>query len=135
MSLALADPLYDVRIWETVDGQFVRRPGAVQTRAVHTRSLDFRVEEFLRTRGAHVGLSDEGGASIDIGRHRLALRGGDPSLDAVIAHAEWVLHDEPGDHAALQEPSIATLRPSARSRANDLMDALQRVTKLEPRLR
>src|SRR5712671_1873238 len=31
------------------------------------RSLDFRFEEFLRTRGGHVGLGDKGYSGIDIG--------------------------------------------------------------------
>jgi hypothetical protein len=31
------------------------------------RSLDFRFEEFLRTRRAHVGLGDKGYPGIDIG--------------------------------------------------------------------
>ena len=31
------------------------------------RSLDFRLEEFLRTRRAHVGLGDKGYPGIDIG--------------------------------------------------------------------
>ena len=56
------------------------------------RSLDFRLEEFLRTRGAHVGLGDEGYAGIDIGRHLFALRGGECRLDPIITHAEGILH-------------------------------------------
>src|SRR5260370_9317073 len=68
-----------------------------------SRSLDFRFEEFLRTRGAHVGLGDKSCPGIDIGRHLLALRGGERYLDAVITHAEWVLHNEPADHVVLQE--------------------------------
>jgi hypothetical protein len=37
------------------------------------RSIDLRVEEFPRTCGIDVGLCDKVGASIDIGRHVLAL--------------------------------------------------------------
>src|ERR1700720_2566559 len=66
-------------------------------------SLDFWFEKFLRTRGAHIGLGDKGCPGIDIGRHRLAFRGGERSLDAVITHAEWVLHDKPGYHVVLQK--------------------------------
>jgi hypothetical protein len=65
-------------------------------------SLDLRVEELLRARGAHIGFGDEGGTGIDSGRHLLALRRGERRLDAVITHAERVLHDEPGDRVTLE---------------------------------
>src|SRR4029077_2717606 len=67
------------------------------------RSLDLRVEELLRTRRAHIGLGDEGRTGIDIGRYLLALRGGERGLDAVIAHAERVLHDQRGERVGLQQ--------------------------------
>src|SRR6267142_5028679 len=41
--------------------------GADQCRQPPYRSLDFRFEEFLRTRRAHVGLGDKGYPGIDIG--------------------------------------------------------------------
>src|SRR5229473_8418400 len=77
------------------------------------RSLDFWFEEFLRTRGAHIGLGDKGCPGIDIGRHRLAFRGGERGLDAVITHAERVLHDESGDHVVLQEFDELFVRANA----------------------
>ena len=57
----------------------------------------------MRTRRAHVGLGDKCHPGIDIGRHLFALRGSERSLDAVITHAERILHDKPGDHVFLQE--------------------------------
>jgi hypothetical protein len=56
------------------------------------QSFDLRLEEFLRTRGAHAGLGDEGHPGIDIGRHLFALRGGECRLDPIITHAEGILH-------------------------------------------
>src|SRR4029077_4199248 len=92
--------------------QLVRRLGRfVQLSRMPSQSLDFRVEELLRTRRAHVGLGDKGCPGIDIGRHLLALRGGERSLDAVITHTEWVLHDEPGEHVVLQEFDELLVRP------------------------
>src|SRR5258708_9659919 len=71
------------------------------------------VEELLRTPGVHIGLGYERGAGIDIGRHLLALRCGERSLDAVIAHAERVLDHEPGDRVALQEFDEFIVRANA----------------------
>src|SRR6202043_1203026 len=85
----------------------------VQLSRMSSRSLDYRVEELLRTRGAHVGPGDKGCPDIDIGRHLLALRGGERSLDAVVTHAEWVLHDEPSEHVFLQEFDELLVRADA----------------------
>src|ERR1700674_197151 len=67
------------------------------------RSLDLRLEKLLRTRGAHVRFGDEAGAGIDIGRYLFALRGGERGPDALVTHAERVLHNKRGDRAVLQE--------------------------------
>jgi hypothetical protein len=77
----------------------------LQGRKLHVpqRSLDLRIEQFLRTRGVHVRLGDEAGAGIDIGRHLFALRGGERGPDALVTHAERVLHNKRGDRAVLQE--------------------------------
>ena len=66
-------------------------------------SLHLRIQQFLRPRRVHVGLGDEIGAGVDIGGDLLAFRGRERGLDAVVAHAERVLHDEAGDDAVLQE--------------------------------
>src|SRR6187551_1789838 len=55
---------------------------------VITGSVDLRVEQFLGPLAAHVVLGDQVGAGVDVGRHRLALGGGERRLDAVIAHPE-----------------------------------------------
>src|SRR5208337_1431230 len=78
---------------------------AVLVRAFYVRgqSLDFRVEELLRTRGAHVRLGDEADAGIDMGRYLFTFRGGERSLHSIITHAERVLDNERCDRAVLQE--------------------------------
>src|SRR6266581_7213861 len=54
------------------------------------RSIDLRIEEFLRTRRVHVSLGDDIDTGIEAGRHFLALRSGERGLDTIIAHAERV---------------------------------------------
>src|SRR6266849_10326671 len=70
---------------------------------VPQRSLDLRIYELLRTRGVHVRFGDEAGAGVDAGRYLFALRGGERGPDALVAHAERILHDERCDRAVLQE--------------------------------
>jgi len=70
---------------------------------VSFRSIDLRIEKFLRTRRVHISLGDDVGTGIDAGWHFLALRGSERGLDAIIAHAERVLHNERGDRTVLQE--------------------------------
>jgi hypothetical protein len=66
-------------------------------------SPEFRVEDLLRPGRVQISLGDEDGAGIDSGRHGLAFRGGERSLDTVIPHAERVLYDDPCYHVSLQE--------------------------------
>ena len=87
---------------ESVDDRRPREAAGV-AEAIR-RSLDLRVQEFLRPRLVHVGLGDQVGAGVDEGLDLLALGGGERGLDAVIAHAEGILHDEGGHHAVLERP-------------------------------
>ena len=55
----------------------------------------------MRLNGAQVGFGDQHRAGIDMGRYLFALRSSQGDLDAVIAHAERVFHDDPRDQAGL----------------------------------
>src|SRR6476660_7221270 len=76
---------------------------AYDLNSIRPPSLDLRIEEFLRTCRVHVSLGDDVGAGIEISRHFLALRGSERDLDAIIPHAERVLHNERGDRTVLQK--------------------------------
>src|ERR1700730_15931183 len=64
---------------------------------VPQRSLDLRIEQFLRMPGVHVRPGDDAGGGIDTGRYLFTLRGGARGPDALVTHAERVLHKEHGD--------------------------------------
>src|ERR1700722_12705420 len=68
---------------------------------IRPRSVEFRMEELLRSRRAQAGLGDDGRGNSELGRYLVAFRGGDRRLDGVVADAERILHDERRDRTVL----------------------------------